>query len=317
VRSRLEGAEVLKEYLIGTGGWSYFRIPGLVPLVAYAKAFNFVEVNSTFYQIPQMSEVERWRRLVPAEFRFCVRAHRSITYKNKLGPVQENFEVFEKTKQICSVLGAEILHFQVREPVRNLAKNLSDFLDSTDYGKLRIALEVRGQEHSGPPHALLKTMQERDLIHSVDLSKGEMPAYESDTLYTRLFGKGKHNIYQPTDDELVEIDSKASGTKSERVVMSFHFVRMYKDAARLKVYKQTGKFPMITRSTGIASLEEVLREDTTFPATKQELVHSQGWKLFDLNESKRVHSRDFLSRLPEGTYGNVCEVVNALESIGM
>jgi hypothetical protein len=199
--------------------------------------------------------------------------------------------------------------------VGDLAKNLSDFLASTDYGKLRIALEVRGTEQSKLPHALSKTMQEHGLIHSVDLSKGEMPAYESDTLYTRLFGKGKHNIYQPTDGELAEIDNKASGTKSERVMMSFHFVRMYKDAARLKVYKQTGKFPMVTRSTGIASLEEVLREDATFPATKRELIRSQGWKLFDLNGSKRVHSRDFLSRLPEGTYGNVREIVNALESI--
>jgi len=214
-------------------------------------------------------------------------------------------------------LGAEILHLQIRGPVGDLAKNLSDFLASTDYGKLRIALEVRETEQSKLPHALLKTMQEHGLIHSVDLSKGEMPAYESDTLYTRLFGKGKHNIYQPTDGELVEIDDKASGTKSERVMMSFHFVRMYKDAARLKVYKQTGMFPMITRSTGTASLEEVLGEDATFPATKQELMHSQGWKLFDLNESKRVHSRDFLSRLPEGTYGNVREIVDALESIKM
>jgi uncharacterized protein YecE (DUF72 family) len=222
----------LKEYLIGTGGWSYFHILELNPLVAYAKAFNFVEVNSTFYQIPSMSEVERWRRLVPAEFRFSVRAHRSITYMNKLEPVQESFEVFKKMKHICSILGAEILHLQIQGPVGELAKNLSSFLASTDYGKLRIALEVRGLEQSKLPHSLLKTMQEHSLIHSVDLSKGEMPAYESDTLYTRLFGKGKHNIYQPTDDELVEIDNKASGTKSERVVMSFHFVRMYKDAGK-------------------------------------------------------------------------------------
>jgi len=76
------------------------------------------------------------------------------------------------------------------------------------------------------------------MIHSIDLSKGEKPAYDSDTLYTRLFGKGEHNIYQPTDGELMEIDRKAENAQSSRIVMSFHFVRMYKDAARLR---PTGK----------------------------------------------------------------------------
>jgi hypothetical protein len=39
--------EVLKEYLIGAGGWAYFQVPGVNSLAAYSKVFNFVEVNST------------------------------------------------------------------------------------------------------------------------------------------------------------------------------------------------------------------------------------------------------------------------------
>ena len=58
--------------------------------------------------------------------------------------------------------------------------------------------------------------------------------------------------------------------------MSFHFVRMYKDAARLKIYREIGKFLPVANSTGLASLEEVVSEDASFPATKQELVRSQG-----------------------------------------
>ena len=158
-------------------------------------------------------------------------------------------------------------------------------------------------------------MQDKNIVHCVDLSKGEEPAYESDLLYTRLFGKGQHNIYQPTDAELVEIDRRASASKSEKVAMSFHFVKMYKDAVRLKKYKHTGKFPMITKSTGFPSLEEVLREDAEFPATKQQLIRKQGWKLFDMTEMARVHAQEALQELPEGTYNNIDEVMDKLELV--
>jgi hypothetical protein len=178
-----------------------------------------------------------------------------------------------------------------------------------------VALEVRQEPGQTLPPELLKIMQDRNIVHCVDLSKGEKPAYESDLLYTRLFGKGRHNIYQPTDGELVEIDRMASASKSQKVAMSFHFVRMYKDAVRLKKYRQTGKFPMITRSTGISSLEEVLREDAEFPATKQQLIRKQGWKLFDMTEAVRVHAEEALQRLPRGTYNNLAEVTDKLEHV--
>lgn len=141
-----------------------------------------------------------------------------------------------------------------------------------------------------------------------------MPAYESNVLYSRIFGKGRHNVYQPTDHELKEIDRRASRGNFQKVVLSFHFVRMYKDAARLKTYKQTGKFPKITRSTGLSSLEEVLREDVRFPTTKKELVNSQGWKLFDVTDEKRIRAEDFLKKLPEKTYNNINEIKDTLYS---
>jgi uncharacterized protein YecE (DUF72 family) len=305
----------LREYLIGTGGWAYFHVPGLHPLVAYSKAFNFVEVNSTFYRIPSLKEVEKWRKLVPPDFQFTVRANRAITHKHKLHPVQEAFEMFDTMKQICATLNADFLHLQTPPSLtltETAVKDLRNFLASANAGKLRLALEIRGKDATKLPVELVKAMQDYDMVHSVDISKSETPAYKSDTLYSRLFGKGQQNIYQPTDGELEEIDRKVLSGSFEKVVMSFHFVRMYKDAARLKIYKETGKFPPITKSTGISSLEEVLREDAQFPSTKRELVYNQGWKLFDLTKDRRVHASDLLQELPEKTYDAVDEVITAL-----
>jgi hypothetical protein len=158
-------------------------------------------------------------------------------------------------------------------------------------------------------------MQENNVIHCVDLSNSEAPAFDSDMLYSRLFGKGHHNIYEPTDEELRGIDKKASKGSFEKVMLSFHFVKMYKDAARLKTYKEKGRFPMVTKSTGLRSLDEVLREDAQFPAKKEQLIQSQGWKLFDLTPETRMHAKNLLQKLPEKTYNNTDEVTEALQSI--
>jgi len=308
----------LQEYLIGAGGWAYFQVPGMHPLVAYSKAFNFVEVNSTFYQIPSLKDVETWRKLVPSDFQFTVRCHRSLTHKLKLEPRHEAFETFETMKQICNVLKAGILHLQtplLLSKNQTLNNTLKNFLGSVDLGKLRLAVELRGVSASNLPTSLVETMQDHGIVHCVDLSKGDMPAYESDVLYSRLFGKGYHNVYQPSDGELKEIDKKATSKVFQKIILSFHFVRMYKDAARLKIYKQTGNFPKVTKSSGLASLEEVLREDAKFPASKDDLVSSQGWKLFDLTEDERVHAEEYLQRLPERTYNNINDVMNTLHSI--
>ena len=305
----------MNEYLIGAGGWAYFHIPGLNSLTAYARAFNFVEVNSTFYTVPWLDRVTRWRQTAPSNFRFAVRANRTITHTAKFEPTREAVATLGKMKQICNVLKADVLHLQSPPSLKLTRDKLDRFLKSAhsvDFGETELALETRGNQRSELAHDIAGTMKDNRVIHCVDISKGETPAYRSETLYTRLFGKGENNVYQPTDDELAEIDRKALNSGSGKVAMSFHFVRMYKDAARMKMYKQTGEFPKITGFTGADSLKSVLKEDAKFPSTKLELVQSQGWKLFDLSKDERVHARDYLEKLPEGTYENVDEVVHHL-----
>ncbi len=307
------GDRFLGTYLIGTGGWSHFRIPGLHPLIAYSKAFNFVEVNSTFYNIPPHRQIERWRRMVPPDFHFAVRAHRSITHKNRFQLTRETHETLEKLEDVCRILKAEVIHIQTPPSLRInqvLTSNLQDMISSSNLGRLRVALETRGVKPSQLPSRFVETMREYNIIHCVDLSKGETPAYKSDVLYSRLFGRGRHNVYQPTDEELREVDQKVSKSKAEKAILSFHFVRMYKDAARLKIYKQTGRFPTITKSTGISSLEEVLKEDVELPLTKQELMKDQGWKLFDLTPSSKIRVNELLERLPNRVYSSLREILD-------
>ncbi|WP_287587049.1 hypothetical protein, partial [Candidatus Borrarchaeum sp.] len=136
----------------------------------------------------------------------------------------------------------------------------------------------------------------------------------SDVLYSRLFGKGRHTLYQFTDSELKEINQKARELKARKIMLAFHGIRMYKDAARLKVFLKSGSFPRITKKLGLESLREVLMEDTKFPITKKGLLEEQGWKVIDKSETERVHASYYLELVPERTYENVEEIIKEAKS---
>jgi uncharacterized protein YecE (DUF72 family) len=303
----------LTEFLIGTGGWAYFSIPEVDSLQAYSRAFNFVEVNSTFYEIPKMKIVESWRNRVTEDFEFSVRCNKLLTHELIFESVPEAFKILDTMVSICETLKAEILHFQTPFSFTYNKINgdkVTDFFKSTKIKNLRIALEIRSPTPLNP--SFVKDIQDLNIIHCVDLLKGIKPAYHSDILYTRLFGKGHHNIYQPLDSELKQIENVASKEEIKKAVITMHSNRMFKDAARFKIYKETGEFPMVTKSIGIHSLAEVLKEDTRFPSNKTELLNHQGWKIIDLTPKKRVHASDLLQKLPEKSYNTLDDIVQTL-----
>jgi len=74
-----------------------------------------------------------------------------------------------------------------------------------------------------------------------------MPEVDSDILYSRLFGKGEHNLYQFDDTELLEIDRQVKDLRRGEAYLTFHGARMYMDAGRLKVYEKSGTFRRLQR----------------------------------------------------------------------
>ena len=295
------------EILIGAGGWGYFHVEGLGSLEAYSRAFDFVEVNSTFYEYPSLEVVEGWRRRAPNDFQFSVKCHRDLTHRFKMEPVEGSFRCFDRMTEICKTLRTDMLLLETTRDFEfsdRKVESIDEFLRSLDLKDLRLIWEVRSRPL---PNRLAYLFREHGITSCVDLSV-EAPFVKSDMLYSRLFGKGRHNRYQFDDDELVAIDRRTEGSY-RRQVLSFHGVKMYSDAARFKVYRETGSLPRATKSTGIASLAEVLREDANFPASKQELIGDQGWKVIDISENKRAHASILLEKLPDRTYYSVLEVL--------
>jgi uncharacterized protein YecE (DUF72 family) len=77
---------------IGCSGWNYASWkdrfydgkPTRLWLQLYARHFDTVEVNSTFYRLPQKSPVARWVEQSPPGFLFAVKASRYLTHIKRL-----------------------------------------------------------------------------------------------------------------------------------------------------------------------------------------------------------------------------------------
>jgi uncharacterized protein YecE (DUF72 family) len=303
----------LTDYLIGTGGWAYFKVPNKSSLKAYSEVFNFVEVNYTFYEYPDTRTVERWRRIIPDNFTFAVRCHQDLTHRIGLKPVDEAYYVLSRMVTYCGILDAPFLVLETPAKYimnQETVDRARDFLSSSNLRGIRLVWEVRA-----PVTAMVvDLLRDFNVIQSVDLSR-ETPSVESDVVYSRLFGKGKHNIYQFTDDDLLSVDKEIESISPCIAALSYHGVRMNSDAARYMQYKKTGKFLPITSFTGVNSARAVLSEDARFPVSKSELIEKQGWKVIDLNVDKRVHLSELLSEIPNKTYNSVDEVAKALEAV--
>jgi uncharacterized protein YecE (DUF72 family) len=303
----------LTDYLIGTGGWAYFKVPDKPPLKAYSDIFNFVEVNYTFYEYPDTGLVEKWRRTVPSTFTFSVRCHQDLTHRIGLKPVDEAYNVLARMVNYCNILDSPFMILETPASYvisHEEAKNARDLLFSFNFRDVNLVWEIR----SPLTEEALNLMQDFNIIECVDLSI-KTPSVESNTVYSRLFGKGKHNVWQFTDNELLNVDHEVENINPQIAALSYHGVKMNMDAARYMQYKKTGEFVPITDFTGVDSARVVLAEDTMFPLSKSALIENQGWKVIDLTLDKRVHLAELLVNIRDKTYNSVDEVAEALEEV--
>jgi uncharacterized protein YecE (DUF72 family) len=97
---------------VGCAGWSIpkhaaaqFASVGS-HLDRYSHVFNSCEINSSFYRPHKKETWERWAKSVPAEFRFSVKAPRTITHEAKLNCSSEVLSAFlEQIKFLGDKLG--------------------------------------------------------------------------------------------------------------------------------------------------------------------------------------------------------------------
>lgn len=121
---------------VGTSGYSYKEWKGsfypekISPgemLSYYAARLPAVELNNTYYRLPQPSTVENWRAQVPENFRFSVKAPQSITlYRRLKDAVPQTKQLLEAVAALENRLGA--VFFRLPEDMKKDLKRLETFL---------------------------------------------------------------------------------------------------------------------------------------------------------------------------------------------
>ena len=93
----------MTEIRIGTSGFHYkhwigrYYPAGIAPgkmLEHYMHDFDTVELNNTFYQLPNESSFDAWRKSTPRDFLFAVKGSRFITHMIKLKDAQRGLTNF-------------------------------------------------------------------------------------------------------------------------------------------------------------------------------------------------------------------------------
>lgn len=191
---------------IGTSGWNYDHWVGaFYPedlsksdwLDHYCSQFDTVEVNNTFYNLPDPETLEDWVNRTPDDFTFAAKANRYITHMKKLNEPEESLE---NMLEVFGAFGAKLkpILFQLPPNWNFNEDRLRNFLNLIPDDQM-ITFEFRDQ--SWMNDTTFSILEENGAAFCIyDLAGYQSPMeVTADFLYVRLHGpsdqkyKGKYN----------------------------------------------------------------------------------------------------------------------------
>lgn len=180
---------------IGTSGWHYEHwkgpfypehLPNDSLLKYYSSHFHTVEINNSFYRMPQEKTLREWVDTVPSGFIFAVKASRYITHMKKLKDAEKPLMSFLQTIDIMGEkLGPVLFQLPPRWNVNTV--RLDSFLRMLPKG-YRYAFEFR--DPSWFNDEVYDLLSEHDAAFCIyDLDGRQSPkAVTTDLVYMRLHG---------------------------------------------------------------------------------------------------------------------------------
>jgi len=196
---------------VGCSGWLYRHWKGgFYPADApasswfdlYARTFDTVEVNNSFYRLPEAETFSAWRRRAPREFLFAVKASRYLTHQKKLKEPQEPIgRFFDRARFLGPKLGPVLYQLPPRWPL-NLER-LERFLELLPRRR-RHALEFREPSWYDP--GVLALLERRRVALCLHDMPGSAPERRrvGPFVYVRFHGHGSRYGGRYSDEGLDE-----------------------------------------------------------------------------------------------------------------
>jgi uncharacterized protein YecE (DUF72 family) len=188
------------EYRIGCSGWQYRHwrgdfYPAELPqsrwLEYYAERFDTVEINNSFYRLPEAATFRSWKSRAPRGFVYAVKASRFLTHMKKLKDPDDPLRLFfSRADHLGRTLGPVLYQLPPHWPVN--IERLETFLRALPRRR-RHAIEFREPTwYSDDVLALLER-------HRVALCLHDMPGSASGQhaigpfVYVRFHGTSRYS----------------------------------------------------------------------------------------------------------------------------
>src|SRR5262245_26148986 len=182
---------------IGTSGWNYKQWMGVfypsgLPqkdlLSFYAKHFDTVEINNSFYRLPELNTFNNWRESVPQRFTFAVKGSRFITHMKKLkAPRTSSEKLFDRVAGLEEKLGPILFQLPPRWKVN--PERLAEFLAAIA-DEHRYAIEFR--DPCWIIEQIFELLNKHNVAFCIHDLRGEATPREitADFTYVRMHGPG-------------------------------------------------------------------------------------------------------------------------------
>lgn len=206
---------------IGLTGWGdhpslYHSTSIRDKLYDYSSHFPIVELDTSFYSIPIISNVQKWIAETPKHFQFIVKAYQGMTghlrEENPYGSIDEMFaafkesiHLFQKANKLALVLVQFPPWFDCQQKnvqyIRYIKQQLNDF---------PIAIEFRNRTWYSEKFmdGTLHFLREQQLFHTVcdepQAGEGSVPLVPISTgekVLVRIHGRNVHGWRNPGNNE--------------------------------------------------------------------------------------------------------------------
>jgi uncharacterized protein YecE (DUF72 family) len=162
-------------------------------LTYYSSIFNSIEINSSFYKIPQAVTVAKWAASVPEDFKFTFKLWKEITHSKELQFDKKDVVAFFKSiNAVEKKKGCLLIQFPPRldkismDQLNELLGCIKE-IDGTLGWK--IAVEFRNNSwYDKQVYDLLRRYKVAVVIHDIPKSATPLINHSADLIYIRFHG---------------------------------------------------------------------------------------------------------------------------------
>jgi len=214
------------EFNVGCSGWFYLHWNSLFYpsnlnkrrwFEYYSERFNTVEINSTFYSMPDAKRVIKWYKMSPKNFLFSVKANRYITHIQKLNDCTDTLNTFLGTIKNLKEKLAFIL-YQMPPSFKYTDENLEIILNNIPAGGI-VEFRHRGWFDMN----IIKNIIANG-IHVASVSSKDLPLIfpDDNIIYFRLHGDENGYATDYSSNKLKAFYNEIINIKPEKAFIYFN-----------------------------------------------------------------------------------------------